>query len=833
MGKSRPVTAASLLVLLVLGVPGLLSGQTPEPEPPETPPAESSVPPEEDAEDVITVESESPLPAEQPVVRDPWAILQTTPGILVDRINVGNGRGCGCSSPQPFLEAGAAVGQGFPGVDESIFTGNLTERFLRPGHVFTLAEETPMRAAGSEAWEQPYPFIKRRGTEEWRASAFTLGGDGSEAANSVVDLRGFGAEAGGPLSKDRLWIWGGAGRHDVERTVVGGQRESRSVAGGRLKLNAQITTSAALVLAASRGGSEGDNAGAAPGRAPETTWDEDGGETIWAATGTVIHTSNSYSSASVGYEDRRLEDDPHATGPARIGADGVARGGWFAWDDERRQRHASLSTTLFGYTGSVGHEATLGAGWLRRDEDRALAPPGPLGVAGSVAGLSAPFALAELWRAGESDARTETLGLWAQDVLTHGAWTGRLGLHADRQSLGLSGGPRPWTLAPRLQLHRFLDHAHTQVWASLSRSASRLGPRAAWHVDGDAAVAAPSVFQDLDGDLSQDPGEPVQPLPGRGFDPLRPDADPDAVDARLRPEITDEAVLGAEAELTDTFQVGLRAVWRRTRDLLEERLLVRDLATGEVFAAASGDWIPAARLTGSLPDGTPYDVPVWDLRPGLLWTGGSLLTNGDRRRDDLGIELTWEKRFSGEWRLDGNVLWRDGDYSLGPDFRRFDDPTNLLGGGDDEGEPVAETASGRPYETPRFEAARWSFETNGLVRLGQGRYVLLATVKGRQGQPLPYFRQVVRERAGAASVQVTDRPDSFRTDDLFTVDAALERHVWVGKDVSFSFALQALNLLDERTVLERELDLGTSRAGFADEALPSRTLRVEVRFWWR
>ncbi|HEX6904138.1 MAG TPA: hypothetical protein VF789_30790 [Thermoanaerobaculia bacterium] len=762
---------------------------------------------------------------------DPWQILQTTPGVLVDRINVDGDRGCGCSAKQPFVEAGAAVGQGFPGVDEAIFSGNLMERFLSPGNVFTLAEETQGSAAGSGAWARPDEFLRRNGTNEWRASAFTLGGDGSEAASSVEDVRGFGAEVGGPLRKDRAWIWGGLGLHDFERTVLGGQRESQSVTGGRLKLNAQVVESFAIALAASRGGSEGDNAGAAPDRAPETTWDEDGGETIWAATGTVIHNSNFYTSASVGSEDRRREDDPQATGPARIGADGVARGGWFAWEDERRQRHARLSTALFGYTGTLGHEVTLGAGWLRRDEERALAPPGPLTIAGSVAGLSRPFALAELWRAGEAGARTETLGLWAQDVLTYGPWTGHFGVQADRQDLGLSGGPRPWTLAPRLQLHRFLDHAHKQVWVSLSRSASSLGPRAAWHVDVDAAVAAPFVFEDLDGDLALDPGETARALPGRGFDPLRPGVDPDAVDARLRPEITDEAVLGAEAELTDNFQVGLRAVWRRTRDLLEERLLVRDLSTGEVFAAAAGDWIPAARLTGNLPDGTPYDVPVWDLRPGLLWTGGSLLTNGDRRRDDLGLELTWKKLFSNEWNLDGKILWRDSDYDLGPDFRRFDDPTNLLGGGDDEGEPVEETASGRPYETPRFAAARWSFETNGMVRLGQGRYVLLASVKGRQGQPLPYFRQIARERAGVAGVQVTDRPDSFRAEDLFTVDAGLERHVWVG-DASFSLAVQALNLLDERTVLERELDLGTGRAGLADEALSSRTLRVEVRFWW-
>ncbi len=154
----------------------------------------------------------------------------------------------------------------------------------------------------------------------------------------------------------------------------------------------------------------------------------------------------------------------------------------------------------------------------------------------------------------------------------------------------------------------------------------------------------PAIFEDRDGDLILDPGEPLQLLPGEGLDPSRPGVDPDAVDPRLRPEITDEAVLGFQLSPVRDFQVGLRATWRRTRDFLEERLLVRDEATGEVFAATAGDWVPTRRLTGVLPDGRAYDVPVWDLRPGLLWTGGTLLVNGDRRQESLSLSFLWLKR---------------------------------------------------------------------------------------------------------------------------------------------------------------------------------------------
>ena len=179
----------------------------------------------------------------------------------------------------------------------------------------------------------------------------------------------------------------------------------------------------------------------------------------------------------------------------------------------------------------------------------------------------------------------------------------------------------------------------------------------------------------------------------------------------------------------------------------------------------------------------------------------------------------------------GHVTWRDGDHRLGPEFRRFDDPTNTLGGGDDPGDPVAEIPSGRPRETPRFVAPHWLFDANALVRF---RYFdFLAAVHGRQGDLLPYYRQIARERAGLTRVQLTGDADAFRTDDVFTVDAALEASLPTkNDDLALSVSLQALNLLDEDTVLDRELDLGTGRAAAADETLASRTLKLVVKMWW-
>ncbi|HEY7215100.1 MAG TPA: TonB-dependent receptor, partial [Thermoanaerobaculia bacterium] len=656
-------------------------------------------------EGVITVTGESPLLAERrlskdtvsaaelekiPTARDPWEILKTTPGVLVDRINVG-GHESGCGSSSRLSEADADEGEDFAGPDTLMTTAMSAAGSLPADLDFEAFREIPTPG------DPDIRLRPRRGTNEWRASgSYTesggdlAGGGHSAETNRTSSSRAGRAELGGSLVVDKLWIWGDAGYHDVQSIALGGQEEEQSGRSGRFKLNAQMGNNVSTLLAASRGDVEGSGIGAAPTRAPETTWEEDGRETVWAVESTAIVSPNFYITASFGNVDGRLDELPRSAGEAaRIGPDGVARGSWFGVREERRTRQARLDASLF-QGGSTYHEITFGGGWRREEEDSILAPPDPLGISGSLLSLANDFALAESWRGGRADARIETSGLWLQDKMDADDWTLSAGLRADGQDLGIAGGPRPWTFSPRLQLLRTLrEEQDMQLRVSVARFASRLDARVPWHLDPGAPAVLRALFTDRDGDLFPDPGEPIQILHGEGLDPLRPDLDPDAVDPRLRPEISDEAGLGFHHVMRSDFLVSLHATWRRTRDLLEERLLVRDAATGAVFTATAGDWVPAGRLTGVLPDGTPYDAPFWDLRPGLTWTGGTLLTNGDRQREDFGLTATWNKRLADGWMTKGSVAWHDDHQRLGPDFRRFDDPTNTLGGGDDAGRPVA------------------------------------------------------------------------------------------------------------------------------------------------
>jgi Ca-activated chloride channel family protein len=743
-----------------------------------------------------------------PTARDPWSVLQSTPGVMDDRINVGGN------------ESALWVVDGVALTDMAALSAT-------PGYFdFDSFEEMQVDTGGADVTlETPgarVQLIRPRGTNEWQASGFALWTGSAlseEGGNRLEGLRVADLEAGGPLAEDRLWIWAEAGRDEIDRLVLsvlgGGQTEARVRDSGRFRLDAALAPQTALDLAASGGRTEGTGVGAGPSRSPETTWEEDGREALWNAEVTHILGSSFYLTAIWGGSERNVRDLPREDGDARIDAAGIARGGWFDLEEEQRTGEARLSGALFLNTGNVSHDLAFGSGRRSQDESWSLTAPERLGTAGEVFHL--PVGVAEAWRSGRADARFETWSLWGQDTLSSGRSTFVLGARVDSQDLG-AVGIRPLTFAPRAGWNLALGaDRQTLLKASLGRFASRLGPRAVSHADPDAPAVLRSFFQDLDGDLLPGAGEPVLPWYLEG---------PGAVDRGLRPEITDEAVLGVERALRPEFVVGVSATWRRTSHLLDERLRVRDVLTGELFTATISDWMPAGHLTGSLPDGTPYDAEVWDLRPGLAWTGTTLLVNGDRRQDDLGLSLSWHKRLSNRWMSRGHLSWHDADQRLGSAFRLFDDPTNTAGSGDDEGFPVTAAGLSRPHEQPRFQGPRWSFHASGLVEL-PWQLRLGAVLNGREGSPLPWYRQVARERAGLARVQLAD-PAAFRTSDLVTLDTRLERWVRVG-GAELTLSLEVFNLLDKVDVLHRELDLGTTRGGATDETLTPRTFQLGVR----
>ena len=785
-------------------------------------------------EDVITVCAESPLLDERrismgatvtqtslerlPGASDPWAALASTPGVLTDRVNVGgneSGRASFAVGP------GVAADQNVWQIDGTVITDLSSLGSFPAYYDFDSFEEMNVMTGGPDAaLETPgahVNLVTKRGTNEWSGAGHFLLGDALEEGGShgLEGLRSGSADLGGPLNRDRLWIWGALHRAEIGRVALGGQREESLHQGGTLKLNAQLASSNSATLFWNQGETSVLGLGASPARSPETTWDRDGREEIWKVEDTHIFGSDFYATGVLGITDRTLRDVPLGglEGNTRIDPAGVAHGTWFGLEEDGRTRTVEVQTSSFFTTSSFSHEWKTGISWRGQDSRTLLTAPGRIEVAEET--LEPGNArVVEIWRGGEVRTETGVASVWSQDTVTVGHATLFLGLRFDDQDLGIPGGPKPQTLAPRLGLNYAMGpQRKTLLRASFSRFSSRLGTEAAFRLDPNVPSTS-YFFSTVEGD---------QPWYSVNVDPLL-GINPNAVDPDLAPEITDEIGLNVEHALLPEFVIGFQGTWRRTEKVLEERLLVRD-EDGKVFVATAADWIP---LTGE----------VFDLRPGLAWTGGTLLTNGARSQDYLGFSLVWNKRLANLWMTQGHVTWSDWTWRVGPGFERYDDPTRALGGGDRDGDPVAVAVPGsaldRPYAAGRFIASRWSFHWDGFYQffpdLITGFNAGLA-VNGREGYPASWYRQVVRERAGLARVPVADLGSS-RTDDVITVDARLEKEVSFN-DFGLTVGLDVFNLLNEDAALWHETDLGTSRAGLANEAVAPRTYRLGLRVTWR
>ncbi len=313
-------------------------------------------------EDVITVTAESPLLDERristgatiastelekiPTARDPWAILQTTPGVLTDRVNVG---GNNSGQQSQYVGPGAMMDQAVWSVDGVVITDMAALGSSPAYYDFDSFEEMQVSTGGSDSTLSTpgvaLNMVTKRGTNEWRGSARYLkadddwqsSGDIDESdlgqafgptpaqpafkqGNRIVSVEDYGAEIGGPIVKDRLWIWGSYGKNEVDLLTIADVSDFTELESMNGKINGQITASNSATgwYFDSDKIKIGRNAG--PTRPQETTWDQSGfGDkpTAYKVEDTQIFGSNFYLTGLVLEGQRRLPAGPRGRLRAR------------------------------------------------------------------------------------------------------------------------------------------------------------------------------------------------------------------------------------------------------------------------------------------------------------------------------------------------------------------------------------------------------------------------------------------------------------------------------------------------------------------------------------
>jgi len=805
-----------------------------------------------------------------PTARDPWAILQQAPGVLLDRVGVGpseSGHPAVARAPGSTSEQNAVFVDGVPITDPE--APATTPVF----HDFASFEQMQVTTGGTDASVATggvvLNMVTRAGSNAWRGAGRYLLSDGDwQPSPDQLDLAagqdrfeispGFersaehGADLGGALVEERLWIWGSYNRSRVDRRrdpslpalfdEAPGERDAEN---GAAKLDVALGAGNRLQLFAHRGEAQVEEIGVGPTRSVAAAWDLDAPTTLWKLEDAHAFRAGLFVSAQLSGVDARRDLMPRGAAPtAVLGADGVFRDTFLALASERERGEARVDASVFFDAGSIGHEIKTGA-LRRRDQVRSASHWGTehsvLAEHPSGAGALTRF----FFRPDASDVELDLTSFYVQDTLAIGDLSADVGVRYDlargeRAAQVLAANPlRPdlvpaialpatdagfeWeSIVPRVGLTWALgEERATFLRASFSRFADPLGtaffPQAVGAPDASPFTFSAVRFLDLDGDRLVDPAEPQVAAHGTLAGTV--------IDPALEAPMLDELTFGVEHAGAGCFSVGGRFSWRRRSDLLDERPFVRD-AAGAVRVATAADYVADGTATGRRPDGSTYGVPTFALHPELEALATRFLTNGAREVEYLGATVWLERRLKERWQLRGFANVRDEETIVPEDALRLDDPTDAFGFEDDDAAPFGPPSVFPDKSDVRLHSS-WDYSVAGLYRARFG-FTAAVLAHGREGYPLLYFEGVEGSDGLFRRVAVTDEENPARLDDVHQVDVRLAKELRLG-EATVTLSADAFNLLNETPALQRGAQLETPTADFLREIVSPRILRLGVQ----
>ncbi|MEM8962897.1 MAG: TonB-dependent receptor [Acidobacteriota bacterium] len=853
-------------------------------------------------EETITVTAESPLLDERkvsagsqvnsvelekiPTSRDPWAILQTVPGVQTDRINVGGNESGQQSS---YTGPGSSGDNAVWAVDGVVITDMTAVGSSPTYYDFDAFEEMNVATGGSDATLSTggvtLNMVTKRGTNEWRGSgryfysddslqadleldeselgqAGSWNGDSAQAAfsqgNRIVEIEDYGFEVGGPIVRDRLWFWANYGFQNPILLTISDVEDATELESYGGKLNAQITSNNSAIGFYMKGDKIKTGRNAGPTRPPATTWNQTGPTDIYKFEDTHIFNSSLFVTGMISHVGGGFQLTPQGGFPdgpgANLDSNFIWNNNFLHYETDRPQDQLKLDGSYFFNTGSISHELKFGAGYRTAEVTSLTAWPN------QTLGLSF-FGQGAIVRDGAYAATIDYTSLYVQDTLQVGNATINVGLRYDGQDgemdaasvpgvpgfenanpdTGFRGLPTAsfaggddmfeWTnITPRLGVTYALgEERKTLLRASYAQFADQLshysGVLQLWPI---GIAYSYFTWADPNGDGIPTTDEFGDFTFDDGSDPLGAST-PNQIDPDYEAGLTDEIILGIEHAILPELVVGFQATFRNLNNLAEaERLVIENGVTRQHVRS---DYVQQDTLTGELPSGQSYSVPVYGLRDGVVSAQGTYLTNGDREQNYEGYAFTFNKRLSNRWMLRGNLTFSNWEWDI-PSSEQ-EDPNQYLGNGNTDGADVLQgSGTGSGSKGGIYINSNYSWSLTGMYQVAPDRpwgFNVSASLNGREGYPVPYFRRTsLNGVPGNVNIQVADSDDN-RNDDIFLVDLRLEKEFNIN-DFNFTLSIDGFNLTNEAYILQRQHRLGIGTSDHVQEIVSPRVYRFGVRF---
>jgi hypothetical protein len=645
-----------------------------------------------------------------PTGRDPWVLLQSVPGVSLDRVNVAGSEGGQQSS---FLSKGATQGSftldGINQTDMSALgSSSLYYDFdtFQEVQVITGGSDPAIQGAGAHI-----NMITKRGTNDVHGSArINYVSDSFENENftptagrrKIQSVQEYGVETGGPILKDTLWLWGAYGRNQINLLVGAATPPTKSqttLENLNGKLNWQIIPSNAFTLVGQHSNKLVFGRGAGANRPTPATDDQVLPQNTWKFEDSQVVSTNLFFSAMYAGQNGFFGLTPEGKGQLFYDGSTFLGTAPYFLASQRPQRQAKADVSYFFNTASLGHELKAGFQYLRAQEFATTGSPANACGADCLVKVGAFTAdvygvpAAGIFRDRSVGVQAKYFAAFFGDTITLDRLTVQAGVRWDRQygenlastaaanpsfpdvlpAVVYPGRPKDFTWnnwTPRLGVTYALGRNRGTVFkGSYSRFVDGLGTGTVSLTNPiGSSAGAYYPWNDTNGNNIVDKGEVCTTCPlinNYGYNLSNPGSagvSANAFDPNYKAGTTDEFIVGVDHEVLPGLAAGLSYTYRKYKNTTI--YYPYDPGTGIIITRA--DYVQYGTLSGTLPDGRAYGpIPVFQVSPAALATlsggeypSGYFVTNRpDYNQTYSGLEFTLNKRLSNKWMARANFSY--------------------------------------------------------------------------------------------------------------------------------------------------------------------------------
>jgi hypothetical protein len=811
-----------------------------------------------------------------PSSRDPWALMRTVPGVLVDRVNVA---GSESGQQSNVFAKGADAKDTVWSLDGVIITDMAAIGASPTYYTFDTFDEVNFTTGGNDVRVPTgglgIGLVTKRGTNSYHGSAGInfahdklqwsnlpdeLRGDarlrGNDKADHTDQINDYAFDLGGPIIKDKLWFYGSYGKNDIRVRRLNQTSDKTLLKNYSAKVNWQAGDSDMVSAFWFFGAKEKiGRAGAAPvSQALEgTLWNQgdatsDGPPGFSKLEWNHIFGPSLFFNMKAAYYNQGFTLAPQGGLDGQFIVDNIrseSRGTSNDLRFLRPQYSINGEASYFANAWGGNHEFRFGGGWRRVDSTSLNTYPG----GGVQVRYNPTSTRVRLFRAQNAKSETRQTSFFVSDTFSRDRLTLNLGLRFDRKvgtdvastvegsgfipnllpSIDYEGGAGrvEWNdFSPRVGFTYALDESRrTLVRASFARYAGQLS-------SGDAGWRNPLVLSFLEYDwndanrdgLFQAGEADLNNLRNfAGVDPNNPSAaeSPNQIDPDFHANKDTEVVAGIERQLASNLAVSAAYTFRKSTDLTATQLL-SGYYWYSWIGVTSADYTQQAPVTRN-----GFTASAWTVNPGVVdgITGGLLLRNRpDFSRTYNGLELALVKRMSDKWMARAAFTLNDWRENVGPGA--ILNPTHHDLDPQIDGAQHVEFAvgSGKNYYTN----AKWQFNLNGMYQLPAG-FEIAANLFGRQGYPKPVYLQLdAGALDGTLNVLAVSNTDDIRLKNLWDLDLRLAKNLRFG-GTNITIAGEVFNALNANTELYRNPAATSTSFNRLDEILAPRIARLSAR----